>query len=222
MDTLVYLIDGILCVLTCSRTRAAVPAPDLESEAVENVWLEIQTRKSSILVGYMYRNPAATFDWYDQYVTMMNRVRDCKLNVVLLGDFNTDMQKTNPAWDSTTSLFGLDQMITSPTRIIPHSSTLTDHIDDTSIVSNILGPATGISDHFSVCCTWSVKTVKPVLNVHSSIVYRCFKRFDERAFLIDLHLKMRTILVTPIWHCHAGLIYFLMLSISMPLSKRSR
>ena len=36
--------------------------PDLESEAVESVWLEIQTRKSSILVAYIYRNPASTFD----------------------------------------------------------------------------------------------------------------------------------------------------------------
>ena len=30
--------------------------------------------------------------------------------------------------------------------------------------------------------------MKPVLNVHSSIVYRCFKQFDERAFLMDLHV----------------------------------
>ena len=39
-----------------------------------------------------------------------------------------------------------------------------------------------------MCCTLSVKTVKPVLNVHSSIVYRCFKQFDEIAFLMDLHI----------------------------------
>ena len=87
-------------------------------------------------------------------------------------------------------LFGLDQMIPSPTRITPHSSTLIDHIytSDTGIVSNILVPATGISDHFPVCCTLSVRTVKPVLNVHSSIVYRCFKQCDERDFLVDLHV----------------------------------
>ena len=42
--------------------------------------------------------------------------------------------------------------------------------------------------NFPECCTLSVKTVKPVLNVHSSIVYRCFKQFDERAFLMDLHV----------------------------------
>ena len=74
-------------------------------------------------------------------------------------------------------------MITSPMRTTPHYSTLTDHI-----VSNILVPATGISDHFPVCCTLSVQTVKSVLNVHSSIVYRCFKQFDERGFLMDLHV----------------------------------
>ena len=102
--------------------------PRSECESVESVWLEIQTPKSSILIGYVYRNPAATFDWYDQFVTMRDRVQGCKLNVVLLGDFNIDMQKTNPAWDSTISLFGLDNMITSPTRITPHSSTLIDHI----------------------------------------------------------------------------------------------
>ena len=56
------------------------------------MWLEIQTRKSSILVGSSYGNQAATFDWYDQFVTMMDRVQDCKLNVVMLDDFNTDMQ----------------------------------------------------------------------------------------------------------------------------------
>ena len=121
---------------------------------------------------------------------MMDRIQGCNLNVVLLGDFNIDMQKSDPAWDSTISLSGLNQMITSPTRITPHSSTSTNHIytSNTSIVSNIVVPAIGISDHFPVYCTLSVKTVKPVLNVCSSIVYRCFKQFDKRAFLVDLHV----------------------------------
>ena len=47
--------------------------PDLESEAAESVWLEVQTCKSSILVGYIYRNPAAIFDWYGLFVTMMDK-----------------------------------------------------------------------------------------------------------------------------------------------------
>ena len=135
---------GLAVYIHSSNSKIVRRCPNSESEAVESVWLEIQTRKSSILVGYIYRNPAATFDWYYQFVTMMDKVQDCKLNVVLLGYFNTDMQKTNPAWDSTISLFGLDSMITSPTRITPHSPTLIYHIytSDTSIVSNILVLAT--------------------------------------------------------------------------------
>ena len=103
---------GLVVYIHCSINKIVRRRHDLESEAAESVWLEIQTRNSSILIGYIYRNPAATFDWYDQFVTMMDRVQDCKLNVVLLGDFNTDMQKSNPAWDSTISLFSLDQIIT--------------------------------------------------------------------------------------------------------------
>ena len=150
---------GLAVYIHSSNSKIVRRCPNLESEAAESVWLEIQTRKSNILVGYIYRNPAATFDLHDQFVTMMDKVQDCKLNVVLLGYFNTDMQKTKPTWDSTISLFVPGQVITLPTRIIPYSSTLIDHIytSDTSIVSNILVPATGISDHFPVCCTWSVK-----------------------------------------------------------------
>ena len=149
---------GLVVHIHSSISKIVCRRPDLESEVVDSVWLEIQTCKSSILVGYIYRNPASTFGWYDQFVTMMDRVQGCNLIVVLLGDFDTDMQKSNPAWDSTISLSGLNQMITSPTRITPHSSTSTDHIytSNTSIVSNIVVPSTGISDHFPVCCTLSV------------------------------------------------------------------
>ena len=145
---------GLAVYIPSSISKIVLRRPDPESEAVESVWLEIQTPKSSILIGYIYRNPAATFDWYDQFVTMMDRVQGCKLNVVLLGDFNIDMQKTNPAWDSTISLFGLNQMITHHLReSLPILQMLIDHSDtsDTSIVSNILVLATGISDQFPVC-----------------------------------------------------------------------
>ena len=117
-----FYIHSSICKIVRRR-------PDLESEAIKSAWLEKQARKSNILAGYVYRKPTVSFDWYDQFVTMMDRVQGYKLNVVLLGDFNTDMQKTNPAWFHSVLInFGLGQMITSPTRITPHSSTLTDHI----------------------------------------------------------------------------------------------
>ena len=119
---------GLVVYIHSSISRIVRRRPDLESEAAESVCLELHTRKSSTLIGYIYRKLAATFDWHDQFVTMLDRIQDCKLNVVLLGDFNADMQKRYPAWASTISLFDLDQMIRSPTRITLHSSTLIDHI----------------------------------------------------------------------------------------------
>ena len=84
---------GLAVYVHSSVSKIFRRRPDSECEAVKSVWLEIQTRKSSILAGYIYTNPAATFDWYDQFATMMDRAQDCKLNVILLGNFNIDMQK---------------------------------------------------------------------------------------------------------------------------------
>ena len=66
---------GLVVYIHCSINKIVRRRHDLESEAAESVWLEIQTRKSSILIGYIYRNPASTFDWYDQFVTMMEHSR---------------------------------------------------------------------------------------------------------------------------------------------------
>ena len=57
-------------------------------------------------------------------------------------------------------------------------------------------PVTGLSDHFPVCCSLYIKTVKPAPNVNSSIVYQCLKKKkeeeeeEEGAILIDLHVTL--------------------------------
>ena len=67
---------------------------DLESQYIESLWVEIRNPKTpSLLVGYVYRNPAATCEWYDEFVTMLDKVSESKNNVLLLGDFNTDRLK---------------------------------------------------------------------------------------------------------------------------------
>ena len=41
---------------------------DLESQSVESLWVEISQSKSpSLLVGFVYRNPAATYAWCDEF-----------------------------------------------------------------------------------------------------------------------------------------------------------
>ena len=42
---------------------------------------------------------------------MMDKVNEGNSDIVLLGYFNIDLLKSQPAWESTTSLFGLHQQI---------------------------------------------------------------------------------------------------------------
>ena len=74
--------------------------------------------------------PTSTLVWFDEFVVMMDRVQNGKHHneILLLGDFNIDMFKPNPARVSTLSLFNLHQCVQSPTRVTSTTSTLTDLI----------------------------------------------------------------------------------------------
>ena len=85
---------------------------DLKSEGVECVWVEINDLKSpSLLVGYIYRNPASPTTLFDDFVLVNGKANDHKSNVLLIGDFNIDLCKPQQAWDTTTSLFGFHQLV---------------------------------------------------------------------------------------------------------------
>ena len=52
--------------LTFRRDAIKHRRADLESQSVESLWVEISHSKSpSLLVGFIYRNPTATYAWYD-------------------------------------------------------------------------------------------------------------------------------------------------------------
>jgi exonuclease III len=165
---------------------------DLESEGVECMWLQFKRtdKDSALLVSFVYRNPAATYAWYDDFVRMMDVVtnRHPKANFIIMGDFNIDFLKPQPSWKSTVSLHGLTQLVSQPTRITPTSSTLLDHIyvNNTDRISNIQVSDVSISDHCPILCSWSCKIPKPAKSDHTTIQYRCFKRFDKNVFLADL------------------------------------
>jgi hypothetical protein len=162
--------------------------PDLETKEVECMWLELKTpRKPPLLIGFVYRNPAATFEWYDDFLSMCDRI--CNTSTLLLGDFNIDMLKPHPAWDSTITLLGLKQLVNSSTRITSTTSTLIDHIYSTKpeAISNVSVGNLSISDHYPISCTWSAKLPKARKGCHSYITYRTFKKFKESEFLSELN-----------------------------------
>ena len=164
---------------------------DLESEEVECMWFELKNSTyPHLLVGFIYRNPSSTLEWFDSFVHLMDKVNDTSKNVLLLGDFNIDLFKSNCVWRSIVSLFGLKQLIQTATRVTSSTSTLIDHIytNNLNAVLDPTVPRVSISDHFPVTCTWSCKLPKPARTDHIYISYRAFKKLNEADFLYDLSM----------------------------------
>lgn len=162
---------------------------DLESPMVECIWVEIKYSMSPpLLLGYAYRNPASTYNWFDDFVHMMDIVNSSNRNILLLGDFNFDLFKPQPAWQSTATLFGLKQLVNKATGVTPTSATLLDHIytNNKPLVTDISVPEKSISDHFPIICTWLHKPLKVQNKGHTTTYYRSFKHFDKCLFFHDL------------------------------------
>ena len=162
----------------------------LESHEVESLWIEITLKKSTpILVGFCYRNPSERTNWMDRYDSMMEAVLLESKEIILLGDFNIDLMKTNNQWNQQIDSYNLHQLIQSPTRVTQNSQTIIDHIYVTN-KRNVIEtsvPVFNCSDHYPVCITWSKKGVKIPKPGHKIITYRSFSKFDEQLFLLDLN-----------------------------------
>ena len=142
---------------------------DLEIEAIECIWVAINDSKTKpLLVGYVYRNPASSQGWSDALISMMDKVTESNANMLLLGDFNIDLFKQPPAWNSTTALFGLEQLVEEATRVTKFSATF----------------ESGISDHSAIFCHWSIKLPKENPRGHTTITCRSFKNFNETNFCL--------------------------------------
>ena len=56
------------------------------------MWVKIKHPTSpAVLVGYVYRNFAATHPCFDDFVQMMDKVCESNPNIVLVGDLNIDL-----------------------------------------------------------------------------------------------------------------------------------
>ena len=186
---------GIAVYVHQSIIKQTMRRKDLEPEDVECLWLELKLHhnSSSLFICYVYRNPNETNEWYDKFTKMYDRIQTLKKgksDLILIGDFNIDLLKHNPLWDSIISSFGLTQLINNPTRITSTSSTLIDHIyvNNASLINKSTQPNLSISDHGVISCERYVKRQKQKPNIHSEITFRSFKHFNTNAFLIDLSM----------------------------------
>ena len=76
---------------------------DLESDLAECIWLELKpSMNAPNIFLFLYRNPSASYEWFDNFVQMIDNIHTVKhyANILELGDFNIDLLKPHSSWDS--------------------------------------------------------------------------------------------------------------------------
>ena len=164
--------------------------PDLESDQVECIWLELKTPQTrNLLIGNLYRNPKSKNDWYENFLSMYDKVAKRNPNIIMMGDFNIDLLKPHTSWETTICPLGLEQLVPTPTRVTERgTATLIDHIYSNlpRATNDIRVHNLAASDHSPVSCTWSIKLPKEKKQSHTYISFRSYKNFKEADFLGDL------------------------------------
>ena len=152
---------------------------DLEIEVIKYIGIEITDFKTKPqLAGYVYRNPASSQGWSDDSIKMMDKVTEGDANILLLNDFNIDLFKQPPAWNSITSIFGLERLVEEAVRVTKSSATLIHHIytNNKPQVSIVKVVDSGISDHGPIFCHWSRKLPKQNPRGQTIITFRSLKK----------------------------------------------
>ena len=157
------------------------------------MWVKIKHPTSpAVLVGYVYRNPAATHPWFDDFVQKMDKVCESNPNIVLVGDLNIDLlTSTYPVFCYFFVCFAPTNTLCNKNNsnfcYIAHSY-IYIHTNNEQMLSNVRISHISVSDHCPVICTWSCKQPQNITKGHTTVQYRCFKHFDQDVFLWNLSL----------------------------------
>ena len=169
---------------------------DLESADIESVWLEVCVPNSkSFLICSVYRPPSAKAEWIESFSKQIDNSSSKCAEIYIMGDINIDMKNgslLNNTWKQQIELHDFTQLVKEPTRITAHSEKIIDHIyaSDSSKVSEVFVPSIAISDHYPICFTRTVSKAHKKRHSHINIQYRCFRKFDNDAFLSDLSTSL--------------------------------
>ena len=162
------------------------------STTVENIWIDVKCthfNKKSILVACFYRPPSSKVDYYNGILDITEKASLEDKELVIFGDFNY-----NYVFDETLSsnplhyienLYNLTQLITQATRVSKNSSSLIDvilsSIPDCHVSNDVF--KFSLSDHFMVFTCIKAQLDR---NNHRTVTYRCYKHFDNDAFIKDI------------------------------------
>lgn len=156
----------------------------------ESLWLRISHSSFGkiIMLGIIYRKPNTDIDqFHNSLLGVLEEINVGKTSIVLIGDFNLDVSQTcgnKKIFDylSMMESIGLEQIISSPTRMTKSTSSLIDHVytnvNNHTIHSGVI--ETDVSDHFPIFAIFKSKT----MNKSSSVpkMSRSYKKFNVQSF----------------------------------------
>ena len=171
----------------------ARPRPDIDSDGVETVWLEIIfPNKSKLLISSLYRPPNVDLkDLSPKIESLLDYSSRENIETMLLGDLNCDLTAKKRSTDTKDlcklfNIYQFTQLIKSPTRITQHSSTTLDLIftTNTEKIINFGVLNCSISDHSLV---YAIRRAKIPRGPIKTVKCRNFKDYSTENFIADLH-----------------------------------
>ena len=159
---------------------------NLAGSEVESVWANIQCDKQQLALGIMYRPPSSNHAYLKSMLDQIDNVYSYNENVMLMGDLNYDYKldeslSSNPL-HQIEILYGMRQLINSPTRVTLTTSTIIDVMFSTEHESHVVTGVYDISlsDHYMTYTIYSKISHKTCL--HKEINFRNYKRFNIDSF----------------------------------------
>ena len=162
---------------------------------VETIWADVQMHSQKMAVAVVYR-PPDQLNFYSEFAKQVEKIRDKRTNLLIMGDLNSDMLKHNEGFGKQLKLLihshDLKNIIKEPTRITGDTRTLIDVIliNDKEKIINAGVLDTGISDNRLVYSLLKFKNPRPPAKFKEVIDW---KKFDE--------VKFRTDVRQAPWHC---------------------
>ena len=178
-------------------TISYIDSTDLIPDVAEAICLEIKKQKmKTLLISTWYRPPSSKMQFFDEFETFLNNAEKENKELVITGDFNCDLFKSEANSNirqlrDLIDLYQLHQHIDQPTRITDLTQTLLDIIitkidDPKTIESGVI--ELGISDHSLV---YICRKIGIPNNTFKVLETRHYDNFNPREFQFDLSQAFR-------------------------------
>nr|CAH7734724.1 unnamed protein product [Callosobruchus chinensis] len=177
---------GVLIYIKDSLKYQAIDV----SGNIEQLFVKINCRDYNFVLGVAYKPPTVNYKYFiDSLEVSFTIASTHSENILFLGDVNINFLSADSVatkyFNSMLTSLGLNQLVSEPTHITDHSTSLIDIVlyNNVNFIDSTFVRASNFSLHECVGC--NIKFMKP-RNEPKYFTYRDFKNFDADSFHHDL------------------------------------